>query len=205
MGAYLSSGYCFAKPLVRRTTVHPLYVDRYPLARSLTAPATNACAHRKQVIVAPAPFLLATERLLLLREETVEGSLAFASRRRNGRTFGRSRYPSRQRKIRGDHPSMTGICSGVLTPSLPNAPGRTRTCDRRLRRPMLYPAELQALDYPIHKDMIESETNECCSHSSTRRDKGEEICHEQKRTRLRQLAQRTIVISASLAIAPRVV
>gem|GEM_PF-1907746 len=26
------------------------------------------------------------------------------------------------------------------------APGRTRTCDPRLRRPMLYPAELRALD-----------------------------------------------------------
>ena len=26
-----------------------------------------------------------------------------------------------------------------------SAPGRTRTCDIRLRRPMLYPAELQAL------------------------------------------------------------
>ena len=28
---------------------------------------------------------------------------------------------------------------------LPGAPGRTRTCNRRLRRPLLYPVELQAL------------------------------------------------------------
>ena len=28
------------------------------------------------------------------------------------------------------------------------APGRTRTCDHRLRRPVLYPAELRALDGP---------------------------------------------------------
>jgi hypothetical protein len=33
----------------------------------------------------------------------------------------------------------------TVGPSLEiDAPGRTRTCDPRLRRPMLYPAELQA-------------------------------------------------------------
>ncbi len=31
-----------------------------------------------------------------------------------------------------------------------NTPGRTRTCNLRLRRPLLYPVELQALSYRFH-------------------------------------------------------
>ena len=38
-----------------------------------------------------------------------------------------------------EHRCCCSINAGAM-----NAPGRTRTCDRRLRRPMLYPAELQA-------------------------------------------------------------
>src|ERR1700710_1308823 len=36
------------------------------------------------------------------------------------------------------------------------APGRTRTCDPRLRRPVLYPAELRALEFDtLHHDKYE--------------------------------------------------
>ena len=116
-GACPSSGYCSAKRPAHQTTAHLLYADMCPLARSLTVPATNAGAHHKRVIAAPAPFLSAKEKLLLLREETVESSLAFASRRRNERIFGRTTYPSHQRKIRGDKPCVTCIYPwGLLHP-----------------------------------------------------------------------------------------
>jgi hypothetical protein len=36
--------------------------------------------------------------------------------------------------------------SGEISNDSASAPGRTRTCDQRLRRPLLYPTELRALD-----------------------------------------------------------
>ena len=117
-GACPSSGYCSAKRPAHQTTAHLRYADMCPRSRSLTAPATNAGAHRKRAIAAPAPFLPTKEKLLLLREETVENSLAFALRRRNERiSGGRSGYPSLQRMIRGDKPCVTGTYPrGLLHP-----------------------------------------------------------------------------------------
>jgi|GEM_PF-1127797 hypothetical protein len=37
-----------------------------------------------------------------------------------------------------------------VLPDSHGAPGRIRTCDPRLRRPLLYPAELRALDESLH-------------------------------------------------------
>jgi hypothetical protein len=50
---------------------------------------------------------------------------------------------------RGSNPRQPESQSGTLPtelrpPSIVGAPGRTRTCDHRLRRPVLYPAELRA-------------------------------------------------------------
>jgi hypothetical protein len=39
---------------------------------------------------------------------------------------------------------VIGIIEGLGLPHLHNAPGRTRTCDLRIRSPLLYPAELRA-------------------------------------------------------------
>ena len=47
------------------------------------------------------------------------------------------------------------------------APGRTRTCSRRLRRPMLYPVELQALD-PVHRRSSQPSVVAVLPHLSTR-------------------------------------
>lgn len=46
-----------------------------------------------------------------------------------------------------NRPHVPGrACCGDLTPVKHGAPGWIRTTDRRIRNPMLYPAELRALE-----------------------------------------------------------
>lgn len=52
-------------------------------------------------------------------------------------------------ELRSPHPESDRTCGQTFSipksgPGGPGAPGRTRTCDQRLRRPLLYPPELLA-------------------------------------------------------------
>ena len=70
-----------------------------------------------------------------------------------------------------EHVNERFCLCGQDLPDPHGAPGRIRTCDPRLRRPLLYPAELRALDESFSlQTLLQRPLQLCCKEWSVRQD-----------------------------------